>query len=67
MERRSIAFCTLGHGAEGREDISGISASLGRKSTYMCKLPSAKDLGYHSRQQRQRWEICGAAPDIGLD
>jgi hypothetical protein len=26
--------------------------------------PSAKDLGYHSAQQRQRWEICAALPDI---
>jgi N6-adenosine-specific RNA methylase IME4 len=29
--------------------------------------PTAKDLGYHTRQQRQRWETCAVLPDIEVE
>jgi N6-adenosine-specific RNA methylase IME4 len=37
------------------------------KNLHDVSFPSAKNLGYHTAQQRQRWEICAAVSDIGVD
>jgi hypothetical protein len=39
----------------------------GNPKLHDVTLPSAKQLGYHSAQQRQRWQICVAVPDITVD
>jgi hypothetical protein len=39
----------------------------GNPKLHDVTLPTAKQLGYHSAQQRQRWEICAAAKNQQRD